>query len=1140
MNTRELVIQLKKQGVELWVDGNKLRYRAPVGIINPAMRELLENRKADIIDQLNHAALTAQTNAGHKPLSFAQRRIWFFEQLLPGSPAYNAHCVFRITGRLSIAALQDGLNEIVQRHSILRSECINTDSGPVQKVSREMRIRLRTIALPRNFVFDRDKKVREIIAAEVRRPFDLLNAPFLRATLLKLDGRTHIFILVTHHFVMDGYSLRVVFMKELSLLYAASLKGKPSPLPKLSIQFHDYVENEQREFKTGKWKTQVEYWRRQLDGVPLLMQLPTYHGRSRVTTYRGAVRRFAITNPLSENIKTLSRKVQATLFMTYLAAFHALLHRYTHAAQIVTGTTISHRPNLKTEDLIGPLANNLVLVSDVSDNPTFADLCKRIYDLTTEAYSHQDLPFEKLVESLQPERNLSHNPIFQILFVFHENSRDENFQLCGTRAKWLPVDSKTSRFDLSIEMENCKEEVAGAIEYNTDLYSAGTVDLFVEHWLNLLRSVARNPDQPILDINFLTAAERKRLAPTDHSEISCSRSTICLHELFERQVEKKPEAYAVVYGQERMTFYVLNQRANTLARYLKAYGAGPDDIVGICCDRSTALIVGLMGILKAGAAYLPLDPTYPLQRLSFMIKDAQIKILITEQGLTGLLPEYTGKVVVLNHFTQVKLDNKALNPRSGGHENHLAYLIYTSGSTGRPKGVAVEHRSVTTLLNWAADTWSDQDRVGLLASTSICFDLSIFEIFLPLCFGGCVVLVQNIFELSSFRKINAPITLINSTPSLMVELLRSGTIPETVRTVNLAGEKLPADLPAKLYNFKNIRNIYNLYGPSEDTVYTTYYRVPPGETRNPLIGGPIPGTEVFVLDGHRQPVPYGVTGELCIAGKGLARGYWNRRQLSAERFVNLPFDNQSKTRVYFTGDLVRKLPDGNLEYLGRCDEQIKFHGIRIEPGEIESVLRQHADVCDAAVIVNSNSAGVEALIAYVVFAQGKEPSGSELRSFLRLSMPEHMIPSIFLSIAAIPVTTNGKIDLKALPKPDRIKQNDRSGYHEPRNVVEKAIVAVWMEVLNLETVGIHTNFFDVGGHSLILVRVKAKLKTKFNVDLPLVELFKYPTVFDLAKFITQQQTESNFYFQVYERADRQINAIRRRKKFFKRRIRLND
>ena len=1134
MNIEEFLRMLYSRRISLWVDGENLRYRAPAGAITPSIREAFKNRKPELIDLLSNQVYGYKAQRDRKPLSFAQQRIWFFEQLISGSPAYNAYCAFRITGTLSVSALETSINEIIRRHSILRSRCVTSDGRPLQEFLPEIQVKLPTIDLSDDASLHRGKKAIDIATKEVRRPFNLMNAPLFRMRLLKLNRQKYVLVLVSHHFVMDGYSFRNVFMEELSKLYEAFASGKPSPLPALAIQFHDYVEIEQRLAETGRLNLHLEYWRHKLKGIPQLMQLPTDHSRPLITTYRGAVQRFSINNPLSEDIKILSRKLRISLFMIYLAAFQALLYRYTNETKIVVGTTVTQRPSLETEVLIGPLANNLVLVTDFTGDPNFRDVCKQAYEVTTEAYCHQDLPFEKLVEAMRPGRNLGHNPLFQFLFMFHENSRGAKFHLKETKSEWLPIELGTSRFDLSMELETVKNEVAGSIEYSTDLYSTETIDLMIKHFINLLQSVVGDPNRRVSEIDFLTEAEHEKMVSTSDIDFLNRSSEICLHRLFETQASENPGAIAVVCGRRRWTFHELNQRANALARHLRTLGSGPDKIVGICADRSMSLIVGLIGILKAGGAYLPMDPAYPPQRLSFMLRDSKANILVTQYNTASKLPKNSGSVVYLDHFTQADNTSEIPNPTSDVHANNLAYLIYTSGSTGQPKGVAVEHRSASFLLNWAKDVWGDKERAGVLASTSICFDLSVFEIFLPLCFGGCVVLVENIFELLSAKKIDARVTLINSTPSLITELLRSGMIPATVKTVNLAGEKLPRELPDQLYKIENIQNVYNLYGPSEDTVYSTFYRVPPGETRLPPIGRPIPGTSVFIFDQNLQPMPLGAAGELCIAGEGLARGYWNRPKLNAEKFIKNPYDQENGSCLYCTGDLVRVLSDGNLEYLGRRDEQIKYHGFRIEPGEIESELRNHPNVSDAAVIAKSGKQRDTYLVAYVVPALKEEFLVSKLRAFLKLSLPEYMIPSIFLSIDSIPLTPNGKLDRRALPEPDKQRPNLRSEYRMPHNIAEKAIAGIWQEVLNLEEVGIHDNFFDLGGHSLLLVQVHAKLKEKFKSDLSLIELFNYPTVFDLARYVMQEQSDSNFYNRVSQRAEKQIRALNKRKLFLMR------
>jgi amino acid adenylation domain-containing protein len=725
--------------------------------------------------------------------------------------------------------------------------------------------------------------------------------------------------------------------------------------------------------------------------------------------------------------------------------------------------------------------------------------------VSLEAYSHADLPFEKLVEELRPERRLSHNPLFQVMFVL-QDAMLPALELPGLTLSPLSVDSGTAIFDLTLFMRDTEQGLIGFLEYATDLFDAGTIKRMVGHLRSVLQGIVTDPDQCLQDLPLLTAAERHQLLVAWNDTQADYPKDLCIHELFEAQMARTPEAMAVVCGEAQLSYRELNARANQLANHLRALGVAPEMRVGVCLERSPELVVGLLGILKAGGVYVPLDPSYPKERLTFVLAEADVAVLITLASLEESLPAHAAEVVCLDtDWETVAWENEA-NPASGVTAANLAYIIYTSGSTGRPKGVAIEHRSTVNLLKWAGELFTPEQLAGVLASTSICFDLSIFELFVPLSWGGKVILGENVLHLPTLLAAHE-VTLVNTVPSAMAALLSAGALPTSVQTVNLAGEPLQNALAQQLYGCDAIRRVFNLYGPSEATTYSTCTLVRKGANALPSLGRPITNAQIYLLDAHLQPVPVGVAGELCIGGEGLARGYLECPELTAESFIPHPFSQEPGRRLYKTGDLARYLPDGNIEFLGRLDHQVKVRGFRIELGEIEAVLGQHWAVRQAVVLAREDRPGDHRLVAYVVPAQGQTHTGDELCRFLHSKLPEYMVPSAFVLLESLPLTPNGKIDRHALPTPNQQYPSVGSTFVAPRTPVEEVLAEIWAEVLGLEQVGTHDNFFELGGHSLKATQVISRVRHALAIELPLRGLFETPTVAGLAVSIELSQAQ---------------------------------
>jgi amino acid adenylation domain-containing protein len=905
------------------------------------------------------------------PLSFAQQRLWFLNELEGDSAFYNVPWAVRLRGELNVEALKEALNTILKRHETLRTSFGLLADQPYQIISDSNNLAFSITdlsELPDVLVEEEAKRLSTI---EARHRFDLRVGPLIRSRLLRLRSDDHILCVNSHHIVSDGWSI-AIFLQELTELYESFVSGRRARLPELSIQYGDYAVWHRKWLKGSFLQQQLNYWKEQLRGIPALLELPKDRPRPAVQTFNGATKTHQLDPALTKALNDLSQQEGVTLFMTLLAAFQLLLSRYAAQDDIVVGSPIAGRNQEEIEPLIGFFVNTLVLRTDLSGNPSFRELLLRVKEVALGAYANQELPFEKLVDELQPERSLSHAPLFQVMFALQNAPRSE-FKLSGLSVRRVRVATKTSKFDLTLFATEIAENLNLTIEYNTDLFEGPRIERMLEHLQTLLQDVVRRPEARIGEFEILTTAERNRLL-VDWTQTGDEFPAKCIHELFEEQVERTPEEIAIVFETGQATYRELNARANQLASYLKTRGVGPEALIGVCVERSLEMVVALLGILKAGGAYVPLDPAYPAERLRFMLEDANGQLLLTQQRLLKLIPKGLAEVVCLDSdWSEISRESEA-NPAKIATPENLAYVIYTSGSTGKPKGVAIEHRSAAALLAWARGVFSQEELAGVLASTSICFDLSVFELFVPLSCGGKVILAVDVLQILNWASSN-DVRLINTVPSAMVEILRMGGLPGSVQTVNLAGEPLPAILVEKIYEQPQVKRVFDLYGPSEDTTYSTYaLRIPDGPT---TIGRPISNTRVYILNSQLQPVPIGVPGDLYIGGAGLARGYLKRPEFTAQVFVPDPFSAEGGTRLYKTGDLARYLEDGNIEFLGRVDNQVKLRGFRIELGEIEEVIKKDPRVSEAIVVAREDEPGDRRLAAYVV--PNRDSSESDLK-----------------------------------------------------------------------------------------------------------------------------------------------------------------
>jgi amino acid adenylation domain-containing protein len=1114
MSAGELVAYLRGAGVELAANGDRLHCNAPKGVLTPELRAQLAERKQEVLALLRDGAGAAPSalrpvpRGGELPLSFAQQRMWFLDQLEPANPFYNIPEAVRITNALSVATLEQTLGEIVRRHEVLRATFPTADGGPRQVIAEPRGVRLLFVDLLRLPEAAREKEARALAVREARRPFDLSRGPLLRAALLRLGPEEHVLLLTMHHVVSDGWSTGVL-VGEFMALYKAFAAGRPSPLHELTVQYADFAHWQRRWLQGEVLERQLAHWRKQLEGAASVLDLPTDYPRPAVESHRGASESITLSAELSRALRALSRRERVTLFVTLLSAFQCLLQRYSGQTDVSVGTPIAGRNHAETEGLIGFFVNTLVMRGDLSGDPSFRELLARTRDFVIGSYAHQDLPFEKLVEELQPRRELNRHPLFQVMFLL-QNAPIQHQEATGIRIEPLDLGSVRSLFDMMMTVADGADGLTIQLEYSTDLFEQATAARLLSHFQGLLMAAASDPTLP-LSLLPLSPPEELRLltepAPLDWPADWPSRTTACLHHLFEEQARRTPHAVALVRGTEHLTYAALDRRSSRLARRLRRLGVAPEQRVGVFLNRGMELVIALLGVLKAGGAYVPLDPAYPQERLRLMLEDSGARLVVTDASLAERVPE-SGARLLLVDDSSADGEGVQREPAAWGapQPRNLAYVIYTSGSTGRPKGVAIEHASAATLAAWSRSAFPPSAFANVLASTSVCFDLSVFELFVTLSVGGAVLLVADALELASAAWASGRMTLLNTVPSALSALLGLEALPEGVEAVALAGEPLPGELVGRAYEC-GAGAVYNLYGPTEDTTYSTWALVGRGERLFPAIGQPVGGTSAYVVDGAGHPTAWGARGELLLSGAGLARGYLNRPALTAERFIPEAAGAGAGARAYRTGDVCRVRACGGLEYLGRADQQVKVRGYRIELGEVEAALRAQAGIREAA--VKAWGEGAERrLAAYVVGREGEEaPAAAELKEHLRARVPEYMVPAAFVEMGGLPLTPNGKVDRKALAEPEwggageagkAVAGARPGGWRRP---VEELVAGVWAEVLGAESVGAEENFFELGGHSLLATRVVSRLRAATGVEVELRRLFESPTIEGLAWWV---------------------------------------
>ncbi len=1038
------------------------------------------------------------------PMSWAQQRLWFLYQLEGASSTYNMPNALQITGELQVDTLKQTLCQIVQRHEILRTSFHLIDGNPVQVIDPNASLTLVIKDLQQLPTDEQQAAIAQLSRQEAQHPFELNHGPLVRATLLQLNAHSHVLLFTLHHIVADGWSMGVL-VQELSAIYPAFARNKPCPLLELTIQYADFAVWQRQWLTSEVLASKLNYWQQQLADAPPVLELPTDKPRPSVQTFRGDRLAFHVRKDLSEQLNLLSQQAGTTLFMTLQAAFVTLLHRYTAQDDILIGTPIANRNRKELEPLIGFFVNTLVLRTKIADNPKFSELLTQVKQVALDAYAHQDVPFEQVVEALQPERKLSHAPLFQVMLIL-QNAPMGNLELPGLSFVPLESGNVTAKFDLTLSIWETKQGLAGWWEYNSDLFEPETITRMIAHFQTLLAGIVANPEQRVAQLPLLNATEKQLLLGDGKETDTITQS---IPDLFAAQVQQTPDHVAVVFGETQLTYAQLDTRANQLAHYLRTLGVQPEVAVGICMERSLDLVIGLLAILKAGGAYVPLDPTYPRDRLAYMLQDSQASVLLTTSDLVVTLPEHKAQVVCLDACSCSEMPSYP--PVSGLNPENLAYVIYTSGSTGMPKGVAMPHRALVNLIQWQISHTVIPTPAKTLQFAPVSFDVSFQEIFSTWCAGDTLVLLAeetrkdttallHLLTQEGVERLFLPFVALQQLAEVSANVESLPPLQEIIT----AGEQLQVT-PALKNFWQRLGQctLSNQYGPSETHVVTAFTL---GNDVSewpmlPPIGKAIANTQICILDRYLQPVPMGVRGELYIGGVGIARGYLNRPDLNAEKFIT-----HNDVKLYKTGDVARYLPDGNIEFLGRIDHQVKVRGFRIELGEIEAALNHHPQVKQAIVIVQGENSTDKRLIAYVVFTSKQEVTTSQLREFLQQQLPEYMIPSVFVALDALPLTPSGKVDRRSLPSPTTINQSQLA--ITPRDTWELQLTQIWSEVLGVDWVGIRDNFFESGGHSLLAVRLMAQIQQKLHKQLPLASLFQNPTIAELAHLLRQSTDAS--------------------------------
>jgi amino acid adenylation domain-containing protein len=1092
MTVQALLEELRARDIWVWADGNRLQCSTPAGVPQSDVSELLRQRKTEILEFLR----------GPAALSFSQQRLWFLDQIAPGGPAYVVIGALELRGALNAPALERALRALVNRHEALRTVFVNLEGEPRQVVSEPGAWTLPVADLSAEA--DKDQRLRELLREEATRGFDLARGPLFRARLYRLAADSQVLLLAMHHIISDGWSIGIL-IRELGELYGRLSRGEAATLPALKLQYRDFARWQRGWLKGEVLESQLGRWRARLAGAPQVLELPADRARPAVESFRGAFYSFTLPRELAEALRGLSRREGATLFMTLLAGFTLLLSRYSGQQDLLVGTPVANRSRAEIEDVVGCFVNTLVLRADLSGELSVRQYLARMREVCLDAYAHQDLPFERLVEELQPQRDMSRNPVFQVMFAL-QNAPMQPLELPGLTLSPLKVDAGGAQVDLMLNMQETADGISGWFNYATDLFDESSIVRMFEHLQMVFQGMVGHPQAMLKDLPLLTEFERHQLLVGWNATAREYGSEARLHRLIEAQAKRTPDAVALEFEGRELTYAELNARANQLARVLRARGVGPGVLVGVFAERSFEMVVALLAVLKAGGAYVPLDSSYPRERLGHVLEDARAPLVLAQPYLASALPAGAAQVLELDASWAAYAGESGEELQDVGTPEDLAYVIFTSGSTGRPKGAMNAHRGICNRLLWMQEEYglTGDDRV--LQKTPFSFDVSVWEFFWPLMTGARLVIARpeghrdSAYLARLIRE--SRITTLHFVPSMLRVFLEEAGLDgcRSLKRVICSGEALPHELQERFFARLPAVELHNLYGPTEAAVDVTYWACRRGDERLTVpIGRPVANTQIYVLDAQMRPVPVGVAGELYIGGVQVGRGYVGRPELTAERFVADPFSLTPGARLYKTGDLARHLADGAIEYLGRLDYQVKIRGQRIELGEIEATLDRHPGVGQSVVLAREDTPGDQRLVAYVV-PREQAPSFAELKAHLSQALPPYMVPAAYVFLETLPLTSSGKVDRKALPAADGTAYAAR-GYEAPVGEIEITLAQIWAEVLRLERVGRQDHFFELGGHSLLATQVISRARHKFDLHIPLKMMFEEPNLAGFADYI---------------------------------------
>jgi len=1036
------------------------------------------------------------------PLSCGQERLWFLQQLAAETPVYNQCLVIRSPRALNEAALEFSFAEVVRRHEVLRTTFPSPLDEPVQVVHQYLAPEIQHFDMRRMAEHEQRPEAIRLATAGVRRPFDLARGPLVRAMSFRLSGNEDVILLATHHIVCDHWSTNIL-LTELAQFYEAALAGKTLQLPELHMQYRDYAKWQREWLRGPEFKKQLDYWRERLREAPPTSTLHADHPRPAIQSYRGASARTCLSRELTDALRALSRRERVTMFITLLSAFQAVLGRYAGQNDVLLGTTVANRSRTEFEELVGFFVNTLVLRADLSGNPSFRELLRRTRQTALDAFANQDIPFERLVDELRPARTLKHSPFIQVMFVFQKAAEHNGSQ--QPLGPLPDVDSGTAQFEMTLFVTEDATALHATIEYCSDLFEPATIRSVLDSFETVLQGIVRDPDCGIAELAMLPPAERRKAVNRWNRERAATEPPGLVTVLFEEQAARNPDAHAVCCENGSLTYRELNERSNQLAHYLRRLGVGNESVVGIEMRRSLELPVALLGVWKAGGAFLPVDRAWPEQRRELILRDAGAKVLLSDDTGTGEMGPPLRVVRMAAEWGEIGQESRA-NPGVAVERQNLAYAMYTSGSTGLPKGVLVTHEGLGNYLEWCVREYEMAAGAGAPVHTSFTFDLTITSLVAPLVAGNRVWLLAEApgtDALAACLQAGADYTLLKLTPAHLEALshqLRPEQAAGAVRRLIVGGEALDWEQLDFWRRHAPETVVVNEYGPTETVVGCCSYRgTVGGQAAGAVpIGRAIDGLQLYVLDASAEPVPAGVVGELYIAGAGVARGYMNRPALTAASFVPNPFSAEAGARMYRTGDLVRHLADGNLVYLGRRDEQVKIRGYRIELGEVRAALKNHPQVQNAIVVAREDVNGSKCLVAYVVARGSSKPAAESLRAHIRRLVPEYMIPGAFVLMPEIPLLDNGKIDIRALPRPGpESYPAPAAEFVAPRSAMEQRVARIWETLLGIAPIGVTANFFDLGGNSLLAAQLVSLFIKEFSVDLPVSSLFTYPTIEEL-------------------------------------------